>query len=202
MPMHIRAILYDLDGVLVNACDWHYHSLNDALKKYMNYTIPYEEHIQTYNGLSTKVKLDILNVPEHLKEDIWNYKQERTIEVIKKYSSIDEQKIKLHQWADKKDIIKACVTNTIRETATLMLEKTGQLQYMSFLICNEDVERNKPFPDCYLKAMRQLNLSPLEVLIVEDSDKGKKAAYNSKAHVLEVSSAKEVTLNNIRAAIK
>jgi beta-phosphoglucomutase-like phosphatase (HAD superfamily) len=58
----IKAILYDLDGAFVDACDWHCHPLNDALEEYMSYKISYKEHLETFNGLSTKIKLDILGI--------------------------------------------------------------------------------------------------------------------------------------------
>ena len=52
----IKTILFDLDGVLVDACDWHYHSLNDALLHYVGFTISQEEHRDKFNGLPTSVK--------------------------------------------------------------------------------------------------------------------------------------------------
>ena len=68
----IKVILFDLDGVLVDACDWHYHSLNDALLHYVGFTISYKEHKNrlkilptcknecTYNATLDKIKKEIL----------------------------------------------------------------------------------------------------------------------------------------------
>ena len=56
----IKAILYDLDGVLVDATEWHYESLNEALKEISGFEISRLEHIQTFNGLPTMKKLEIL----------------------------------------------------------------------------------------------------------------------------------------------
>ena len=55
-----KAVLFDLDGVLVDACDWHYEALNRALKQVSNYEISREDHTTTYNGLPTKRKLQML----------------------------------------------------------------------------------------------------------------------------------------------
>ena len=52
----MRAIIFDLDGVLVDACDWHYHSLNDALVHYKGYQISYDDHIERFNGFPTNTK--------------------------------------------------------------------------------------------------------------------------------------------------
>ena len=53
----IKAILYDLDAVLVDATEWHYESLNAALKEVCGFIINREEHISTFNGIPTKKKI-------------------------------------------------------------------------------------------------------------------------------------------------
>ena len=61
--MHIKKnIFFDLDGVLVDACDWHYESLNNALAKNNCPKIQYEDHILKFNGLPTKTKLTLLDI--------------------------------------------------------------------------------------------------------------------------------------------
>ena len=195
----IKAILYDLDGVLVDATEWHYESLNIALKELAGFIIERSEHVSTFNGIPTKKKMEILNkqnrLPSTLFQDVWNMKQEKTKEVIEKYGSLDQNKIRLHE--NTKHLKKACITNSIRETAKLMLEKTGQLEYMDFVISNEDIIKPKPSPDGYNKAIGKLKLQPNECMIVEDSPKGIEAAKLSKANVYEVNGFYEVTLENI-----
>tara|TARA_R100001591_G_scaffold95689_1_gene101486 strand:- start:30 stop:626 length:597 start_codon:yes stop_codon:yes gene_type:complete len=197
----IKAIFFDLDGVLVDACDWHYHSLNDALEHYKGFKISYDDHIDKYNGLPTSVKLDMLGITEEEKESIWRMKQDRTLENIKMYGSVDKYKIRMLNKLKEENYKLVCVTNSIRETATQMLKSTGQLELFDFLITNEDVDNNKPHPDCYILAMNMLEISKEECLIVEDSPKGKKAAYASGAKVLEVKDVYDVTLDNIRRVI-
>ena len=199
----IKAILYDLDGVLVDATEWHYESLNLALEQVKGFKIKREEHIQIFNGLPTMKKLEILFDQGKVKKDdfdsIWKKKQDLTIEVIKKFAFVDSNKIRLHNTT--KSYIKVCVTNSIRETALLMLEKTGQLSFMDFVISNEDVSLPKPSPEGYNIAIEKLNLKPDECLIVEDAPKGIDAAHQSGANVYEVSGYNEVTLENILAKI-
>ena len=197
----IKAIFFDLDGVLVDACDWHYHSLNDALEFHKGFRISYEDHIDKYNGLPTSVKLDMLGVSEKEKESIWRMKQDRTLENIKMYGSTDKYKIRMLSQLREEGYKLVCVTNSIRETAIEMLRSTGQLELFDFIITNEDVENNKPHPDCYMLAMNRLGLAKQECLIVEDSPKGKQSAYASGAKVLEVEDVYDVTLDNIRRVI-
>ena len=59
MTKKIKAVLFDMDGVLVDAKDWHYDALNMALKDCGFKPISREEHLQIYDGLSTLQKLKI-----------------------------------------------------------------------------------------------------------------------------------------------
>jgi len=199
----IKAILYDLDGVLVDATEWHYESLNNALEEIAGFIIKRDEHISTFNGIPTLKKLEILNQQGRLSKDlfnqIWNKKQEKTFEVIENSSSIDSNKIRLHKQTS--HLKKVCVTNSIRKSALLMLEKSGQLPFMDFVLSNEDVSSPKPSPEGYNQAIQKLNLKPQNCMIVEDSPKGFEAAYQTNAHVYEVSGYNEVTLNSILSKI-
>lgn len=195
----IKAIIYDLDGVLVDATEWHYESLNLALKEIVGFTIERQEHIETFNGLPTIKKLEILNsqgrLEKHQFEQVWELKQGKTIDVIKTSSFVDDTKMRLHE--NTKQYKKCCVTNSIKKTASLMLEKTGQMNFMDFLISNEDVVSPKPDPEGYIKAVEKLSLQPNECMIVEDSPKGIRAAHESQCNVFEVSGYNEVTLENV-----
>ena len=195
----IKAILYDLDGVLVDATEWHYESLNAALKEVCGFVIKRDEHISTFNGIPTIKKLEILNnqgrLDRKLFDKIWEKKQEKTFEVIEKLAFTDASKIRLHEQT--KNFKKVCVTNSIRKSAMLMLEKTGQLQYMDFVISNEDVKNPKPSSEGYDNAIRKLKLQPNECMVVEDSPKGIEAGKLSKANVYEVNGYYDVTLENI-----
>jgi beta-phosphoglucomutase len=49
----IKAVIFDMDGVLIDAKEWHYESLNDALSNF-GYEISHHDHLVTYDGLPTK----------------------------------------------------------------------------------------------------------------------------------------------------
>jgi beta-phosphoglucomutase len=55
----IKLIVFDLDGVLVEAKNIHFDALNDALGN--EYEISWAEHLSTYDGLKTNQKLDMLS---------------------------------------------------------------------------------------------------------------------------------------------
>jgi beta-phosphoglucomutase len=203
MALKIEAILFDLDGVLVDACDWHYKALNLALADAGYPIINTEDHLAKYNGLPTKVKLKMLGIPDHLSDEINKNKQKHTLDTIHVNAKIMQEKVELHEYLKGLNIKIACVTNSIRETAELMLSKTGQLNYIDLLVTNEDVYPNKPHPVCYDYAIQKLNSNPNTSLCVEDSPKGIEAAKESKVKYLwTVNCPKDVTIENYHSFLE
>ncbi len=192
----VKIVLYDLDGVLVDACDWHYDALNKALMSVCGFKISPREHKTTFNGLPTKRKLDLLNEQGRVNsEDFTNVhalKQQYTMEILENLTA-DQRKIDLHENVAALNIEVACVTNSIRQSAETMLRNTGQFPYMKFVISNQDIVHPKPCAEGYIVAMVRLGVLPQDTLIVEDSPKGVQAAESTGAHVLRVMNAAEVT---------
>ena len=60
MNKNYSAVLFDMDGVLIDARDWHYDALNEALRLF-GVEISRTEHLSRFNGLSTKKKLEMLS---------------------------------------------------------------------------------------------------------------------------------------------
>ena len=203
--MSIKAILFDLDGVLVDACEWHYEALNQALFTIYGEKIERDEHIETFNGLPTRKKLETLfeqgRIERNQFQNIWNLKQLLTEDIIRKHAKIDDRKVEMLTKLIADGYKVGCVTNSIRQSAELMLKKTGQLDFLSVLITNEDVENPKPDPEGYTKAMAQLICCPTQTLIVEDSSKGQLAAQLSDAHLLKVKNASEVKIEMLKEHI-
>jgi HAD superfamily hydrolase (TIGR01509 family) len=76
-----------------------------------------------------------------------------------------------------------------------MLEYAGLLHFMDVVVTNEDVINGKPSPDGYLLAMRTLEVSPGNCVVVEDGDYGIAAAESAGARVLRVSGPNDVGLD-------
>ena len=200
----IKAILFDMDGVLVDAKDWHYHTLNIALEKY-NHFISIEDHINRFDGLPTAVKLEILTkelgLDPQLHATINDLKQKHTLDFFEKKCCIDPQQIKMLRKLSAKYKICLC-SNSKRKTIQTFLEKSGTEKFFQFYLSNEDIKKPKPNPEIYSKAIKKLNLDPKECLIIEDNFNGIKAAKKSGAHVLEIKEIIEVNYNNISDRIQ
>ena len=81
----IKAVIFDMDGVLIEAKEWHYEALNRALQLF-GYEISRLDHLTTYDGLPTKKKLEMLSIendlPRNLHSFINEMKQLYTVEMV------------------------------------------------------------------------------------------------------------------------
>ena len=80
----------------------------------------------------------------------------------------------------------ACVTTGSRRNATEVLSHFGCVCWFDLILTSEDVEKSKPDPEGYRKAMEKLGFSPAETMIFEDSAPGLEAARASGAAVFKV----------------
>jgi beta-phosphoglucomutase-like phosphatase (HAD superfamily) len=148
-----KLIIFDLDGVLVEAKEIHYKTLNKALaevdKKYM---ITEKEHLSTYDGLKTNQKLEMLTKNKGLDpihyEQIWNRKQDLTIDAISELKPNAHLILVFKRLRDMGYKL-ACCSNSIRRSVLVMLSKIGLIEYMDLIISNEDVKNSKPHPEMY-----------------------------------------------------
>ncbi|MDO4674665.1 HAD family phosphatase [Campylobacter sp.] len=200
----IKAILFDMDGVLIDAKDWHYEALNQALRIF-GFEISRYEHLNVFDGLPTKKKLELLsattNLPPALHDFINEMKQKFTMNLIHLHCKPRF----CHEYAlsrlKNEGYKMALCSNSIRRSIEIMMQKSALEGYFEFYLSNEDVKKSKPDPEIYQKAMASLNLAPWECLIVEDNENGIKAAKASGAHVMMVREVDEVNYANIKNTI-
>lgn len=200
----IQAIIFDMDGVLIDAKEWHYESLNKALALF-GYEITRSEHVSSYDGLPTKVKLQKLSLekglPKHLHLFINEMKQHYTIAMIQ---SLCRPRFN-HEYALstlKSEGYKLVVaSNSIRVTIEMMMYHARLQHYLEFILSNQDVQKPKPDPEIYVTAIQQLKLTPSECIIVEDNENGIQAALSSGAHLFQVKTVHDVTYDAIKQRI-
>jgi HAD superfamily hydrolase (TIGR01509 family) len=205
MTTRIRAVVFDMDGVLVDAKEWHYQALNRALHLF-GFEIDRYDHLVTYDGLPTRRKLEILSrdngLPRALHGFINEMKQVYTTELIHVQCKPSFQ----HEYALsrlKGDGYRlALASNSIRHSVELMMEKSNLRRYLDLVLSNEDVTRSKPDPEIYATALARLEVRPDEAIVVEDNEHGLQAARASGAHVMAVDSVMAVNYDNIRAHIQ
>ena len=199
----IKLIIFDLDGVLVEAKNLHFEALNKALGE--EYAISWDEHLSIYDGLKTNQKLEMLTqekgLPVSKHESIWEAKQYWTLKELRELKP--NQTLQSVMSALVEDGYKLAVcSNSIRKTVLTVLSKLGIIEFMDLIVSNEDVKNSKPHPEMYWKAISMMSCLPEETLIVEDSPYGLLAASRSKSHILRVKNPKEVTYTKIFNKLK
>lgn len=192
----IKLIIFDLDGVLVDAKNIHYETLNESLPE--QYKISWDEHLQIYDGLKTREKLSILThkrgLPSYLHDEIWKKKQELTALRFSNISYNNNIISLLKILKDKSYNIAVC-SNSVRQTVDIVLNKLKIIPYIDFVLSNEDVAHCKPHPEIYWKAISFFGVLPDETLIIEDSPHGLLAAQRSGSNIYRVKNSLE--LNNL-----
>ena len=204
----IKLIVFDLDGVLVEARSFHYEAMNRALASIdEKYVISKEEHFAKYDGLSTNKKLAILTkdkgLSPELYDDIWQEKQRCTHDIIiEEIRPYQHERIYYVLKKLKDEGYKVyCASNSIRSSVKLMLLKAGYMECIDEYFSNQDVSFPKPHPEIYMKSMIHAGVSPRETLIIEDSHIGRKAAYEAGGHIMGVRGLEDVTYDNISNSI-
>lgn len=200
----IKAVIFDMDGVLIDAKEWHYEALNKALGIF-GMEISRYDHLVTYDGLPTRKKLEMLSaekgLPLGLHLFIHSLKQRYTIEFIHaRCKPIFYHEYALAMLKAKGYRLSVC-SNAVADSVKLMLTQADLLKYLEFYISNEDVESPKPDSEMYDLAISRMNLKPEECLILEDNEYGVKAALASGGHLLKINSVQEVTFTNIMRRI-
>ena len=197
-----KLIIFDLDGVLIEAKNIHYDALNRALGE--EYTINWDEHLSIYDGLKTNQKLEILTerkgLPKESYKKIWEDKQKYTLAELLNIVESENLKICIQRLSDEGYKLAVC-SNSIKKTVLIVLSKLGIIQNFDLILSNEDVINSKPHPEIYWKAMSKLGFIPEETLIIEDSPYGLLAASRSRADILRVNSPADVTYINIKNKI-
>jgi HAD superfamily hydrolase (TIGR01509 family) len=199
----IKLVIFDLDGVLVEAKNIHFESLNRALGQ--DFEISWQDHLSVYDGLKTTQKLNMLTersgLPADSHKEVWDRKQKFTLEAL---SNLPQDKVLI-------DLMKslsltgfriAVCSNSIRKTVLTVLAKLGIIEFMDLILSNEDVKNSKPHPEMYWKAISMMSCLPEETLIIEDSPYGLLAASRSKSHVMRVSKPSEVNIQNIQKKLE
>lgn len=202
--MTIKAILFDMDGVLIDAKDWHYEALNRALDLF-GMSISRADHLTTFDGLPTRKKLEMLTLerglPLTLHDFINEMKQRYTMEIVHTRC----KPLFMHEYALSKlkhlGYSMAVCSNSIRNTVETMMRYADLRQYLDLVVSNEDVANGKPDPEMYIKAITHFKLNPSECLVVEDNENGIRAARASGAHVLVVRDVDETNFDNITRRI-
>lgn len=181
--MKTKLAMFDLDGTLYDTRKTNYCAYKDALKQY-HLDLDYDYFSKYCNGRHyTEFLPKIMGSCENI-DKVHNIKKAKYAEYLKE--SIENKYLFDIIKGLKKEYYIALVTTASRKNCEEILKYHNRLKEFDFIISQEDVEKKKPDPEGFLKAMEHFGIQGDSSIIFEDSDVGVEAAVSSGAAVFIV----------------
>jgi len=194
MKLKPKAILFDMDGVLVDSLDSWWMSLNSALETYSHEKISKEEFIKKFWGHDLYDNIKKLNLPMEVAM-FCNKIYGNNIDLIKIYKETKPTLEKLKKYK------KAIITNTPKDCAIQILKQFNIKEFFEFIMTSDDVNMSKPNPEIVLKACKRLNVEPKNVVLVGDTYSDVKAGRTAGCKVVGINVDADYTIKNISELI-
>lgn len=201
---NIKAVIFDMDGVLIDTERISFNAFKEVLKKY-NYEMS-EAFYLTMIGRNIKSIKELMlkeygaNFPF---EEIYEKKVKIAIDTIDRDGVIVKPGV--HELVDylKDNSFKIAVaTSTRKERAHYLLGQVGIKDKVDYIICGDQVENSKPDPEIFLKAAKGLAVEPKNCMVIEDSDAGILAAWRAGMTGINVPDMKMPDENMKKLAFK
>ena len=184
--MKIKAIIFDMDGVLIDSEQLHELSGNNVLEKFGlsvdkkdDYYFKGSTDQDFYTHLIQKHKLQTTH------EKLSKERNQKYLELARQELGAFPNTEKVLHELHKKYVL-AITTSGSKSTVNLMFEKFEWKKYFKAVTTCEEVNYGKPNPEPYLKTIQKLKLKPSECIVVEDALKGIESAKLAGAHVIAV----------------
>lgn len=201
----IKAIFFDMDGVLIDARDLHFEALNAALAPF-GMPISRDAHLATFDGLSTRQKLVILSetlgLTAGLHDLIHDLKQKHTQSKISTHCRPVFHHRYMLSRLKREGFRLALCSNSVRDSVNEMTRSASIGDFFEFTLSNEDIVNPKPSPDIYIEAARRMGLAPHECLAIEDNANGIASANSAGVEVLVVADPNDATYERIAERLK
>jgi len=184
MAQKIKAIIFDLDGVIVDTAVFHYQAWK-KLANSMGFDLT-ETQNERLKGISRLESLDILleigktdAISDEEKQQLATSKNEWYRENILKMTPKDILPgVKNFLQELKKAHYKIAIGSSSKNAGTI-LERIGMKDFFDAVVDGTKITRSKPDPEVFLKGARELNISPEQCLVFEDAESGIEAAKNA-----------------------
>jgi beta-phosphoglucomutase family hydrolase len=182
----IEAVLWDLDGVLVDTALLHYEAWRQFLNE-LGRSLSEEEFRRTFGLRNDLILREILgDVPA---EDLRRL-SERKEALFRQHAAGQitplPGAVELVRRSRERGRRTALVTSTPRANIDFVLEQVGLTGAFDTIVTAEDVSRGKPDPEGFLLAARRLGVPPERCLVIEDAPGGIEGARRAGMHSLAV----------------
>lgn len=182
-----KAVIFDLDGTLIDSEPMKTVAYNRALKKLFGKGIPpgKTRHPGAHEIENAQLFLDMLQERGRV-EDVIREKRAAYQEMYEQEMKLFKGVINLLDELQKKEIVMAVATGANRESTEYIIEKLNLKDYFSLVMTGDDVQEQKPHPEIFLKTVQRLNQSVGTCIVVEDSMTGIQAAKNAGIYCLGI----------------
>ncbi len=179
MKIKPDAILFDMDGVLIDSLDSWWKSLNDALKAYKHKEITRQEFIDKYWGHDLNSNLEKMDLNPGVVTFCNNAYPEH-IDLVKIYEDTKKVLTKLKRYK------KAIITNTPMSCADQILKKLTLNNFFDVIVTSDQVRMGKPSPEIVLQACERLDVKPDNCVLIGDTKSDIKAGKEAGCKVIGV----------------
>lgn len=190
MKLKPSAILFDMDGVLVDSLNSWWVSLNDALKAYNHKEITRDEFIKKYWGHDLHYNLEKMGL-NHKILKFCNTAYSNHVDDVKIYPDAKSILNKLRNYK------KGIITNTPKDCTIQILKNLDLEKYFDVIITVDEVSIGKPSPEIVLKACKFLKVQPKDVLLVGDTKSDIEAGRSAGCNIVGIKIKADYTINKL-----
>jgi len=176
----IKAVIFDMDGVIVDSEPMHIEAEKQTLLKY-GVKITTEE-LRTYTGTTAEFEFNDLIRKYKLNttaNTLFNEKEDILFRLLEERTEPTKGVIDLIKNLKQHGFKLGIATSGHRKLAHYYLDKLGIEPLFDTVVCAEDIARSKPDPEIFQKAAQRLDAEPTECIVIEDAKLGIEAAIKA-----------------------
>lgn len=185
--MRHRAVLFDLDGTLIDS-EKNY-AVSDR-RFLAEYGIELTEELQSQMiGIGSAEMLAWLRERHGITEPIetlLDRKNELYLELARRNTEVFPEMLSVLEELSRRNVPMAVASGSSRSVVIELLGRLGLDRFFGAVLSSEEVPRGKPHPDVFLETARRLGAEPSRCLVVEDSQHGVEAALGAGMEVVAV----------------